>query len=99
MYGIIHHTLRKQGKKMSKTKISTTVPKYGDIIKAYDFPGTLECYMVGKVVNTDDDYIYCTMIKQVFGDQLIVDPDDSFRTPKQGLSFGDDSFQRVVVLA
>jgi hypothetical protein len=84
---------------MRKPKISTAVPKYGDIIKAYDFPGSLECYMVGKVVNTDDDYIYCTMIKQVFGDQTVADPDESFRTPKQGYSFGDDSFQRIVVIA
>ena len=84
---------------MRKPKISTTVPKYGDIIKAYDFPGTLECYMVGKVVNTDDDYSYCTMIKEVFGNQTVADPDHSFRTPKQGLSFGDESFQRIVVIA
>ena len=84
---------------MRKPKISTTVPKYGDIIKAYDFPGNMECYMVGKVVNTDDDYIYCTMIKQVFGDQTVADPDHSFRTVKQGFSFGDESFQRIVVIA
>jgi hypothetical protein len=84
---------------MRKPKISTTVPKYGDIIKAYDFPGNLECYMVGKVVNTDDDYIYCTMIKEVFGGQIAADPDHSFRTVKQGSSFGDESFQRIVVIA
>jgi hypothetical protein len=84
---------------MRKPKISTLVPKYGDIIKAYDFPGNLDCYMVGRVVNTDDDYIYCTMIKEVFGGQMAADPDDSFRTPKQGFSFGDISFQRIVVIA
>jgi hypothetical protein len=72
--------------------------KYGTIIKAYDFPGNTNCYMIGKVVNTDHDFIYCTMIKEVFDGQMAIDPDDSFRTPKQGLSFGDDSFQRVVVL-
>jgi hypothetical protein len=84
---------------MRKTKISTVTPQYGDIIKAYDFPGNTTCYMVGKVVNTDDDYIYCTTIKEVFGGQMAAQPNDSFRTPKQGLSFGDSEFQRVVIVA
>ena len=84
---------------MRKPKISTVVPRCGDIIKAYDFPGNTECYMVGRVVNTDRDYIYCTMIKEVFGGEIRTDHDDSFRTPKQGFSFGDESFQRIVVIA
>lgn len=72
--------------------------KYGSIVKAYDFPGSTDCYMIGKVVNTDNDFIYCTMIKEVFDGKMTMDPNDSFRTPKQGLAFGDDKFQRVVVL-
>jgi hypothetical protein len=84
---------------MRKTKISTVTPKCGDIIKAYDFPGNLDCYMVGRVVNTDDEFVYCVTVKEVFSGQMAMDPDDSFRAPKQGLAFGDDSFQRIVVVA
>jgi hypothetical protein len=67
--------------------------KYGSIIKSYDFPGNTDCYMIGKVVNTDDDFIYCTTIKEVFDGQMAMDPDDSFRTPKYAVKTG-----QVVIL-
>jgi hypothetical protein len=70
-----------------------------DIIKAYDFPGNTDYYMVGKVVTTDQDFIYCTMVKQVSGGKVVSKSADSFQTPKQGLAFGDSSFQRIQVIA
>jgi hypothetical protein len=83
---------------MPKSKITTQLPQIGDVIKAYDFPGNLECYMIGRVSNIDNDFIYCSMVKEVFDGQRSVDPDKSFQCPRQGLAFGDDSFQRVVIL-
>ena len=83
---------------MPKPKIKTQLPQIGDIIKAYDFPGNETCYMIGRVVNVDTDMIYCATVKEVFDGQRAMAPDDSFQCPRQGLAFGDDAFQRVVIL-
>ena len=42
----------------------------GSIIKAYDFPGTTNCYIIGEVTKIDGDYIVATKIKEVFGGSL-----------------------------
>lgn len=83
---------------MRKSKITTQLPQIGDIVKAYDFPGNETCYMIGRVVNIDTDMIYCAMVKEVFDGQRAMDPDDSFQCPRQGFAFGDETFQRVVIL-
>lgn len=72
----------------------------GSIIKSYDFPGNLNCYMVGTVTEIDGDFISCDTIKQVFdGKALKLDDfNKTFRTVKQGCSFMDEKFKRVVVV-
>lgn len=73
----------------------------GTLIKSFDFNGITDCYMVGRVVDTTDDFIMCDTIKIVFeGAELpIRDTKKQFRTVKQGLMFMDSpEFQRVVVL-
>ena len=72
----------------------------GTLIKSFDFPGNLNCYMIGMITEIDGDFISCDTIKQVF-DGKALELDDfnkTFRTVKQGCSFMDNKFQRVVVL-
>jgi len=38
----------------------------GTIIKSFDFPGNLNCYMVGAVTKFEGDFIECSTIRQVF---------------------------------
>lgn len=73
----------------------------GSIIKSFDFPGNLNCYMVGKVTNVDGDFISCDTIKQVFDgkQEEITEFNNIFRTLAQGTGAFDDKFNRVVVIA
>jgi hypothetical protein len=73
----------------------------GSIIKSYDFPGTFNCYMVGKVTAVDGDFISCDKIKQVFDgkQEEINEFNNIFRTLAQGTGAYDDKFERVVVIA
>ena len=73
----------------------------GSIIKSFDFPGNLHCYMVGKVTEVDGDFITCETIKQVFSGKAeeITEFNKTFRTVAQGSGMFDDKFERVVVVA
>jgi hypothetical protein len=73
----------------------------GSIIKSYDFPGNVECYMVGKVTGVDGDFITCLTLEQVFDrvSEEITEFNKTFRTVAQGAGMFDDKFNRVVVLA
>jgi hypothetical protein len=70
----------------------------GTIIKSFDFPGNLNCYIVGTITNIEGDFITCTTIKQVFdGKALPMEEfNQTFRTVKQGCAFMDEKFQRIV---
>lgn len=70
----------------------------GTIIKSYDFPGNLNCYIVGTVTKIDGDFITCDTIKQVFdGKALLMETfNNTFRTVAQGSGMFDDKFQRIV---
>lgn len=70
----------------------------GTIIKSYDFPGNLNCYIVGTVTDISGDFITCNTIKQVSdGRALLLEPfNNTFRTVAQGCAFMDHTFQRIV---
>lgn len=72
----------------------------GTIIKSFDFPGNLNCYMVGTVTELDGDFITCDTIKQVFdGKALPMEEfNKTFRTVVQGAGMFDSSCQRIVEL-
>jgi hypothetical protein len=75
--------------------------KVGSVIKAFDFPGIDNCYMVGKVVVVEGDYLTCDTWEIVFeGESTIVKGSTHrFRTVKQGCMIFDSKFQRVVELS
>lgn len=74
--------------------------KVGDIIKSYDFPGVLDCYKIGRVVDIIDVYILCDTLDEVFdGVTTKVPMPRQFRTVKQGEWFGDDKFNRILKVA
>lgn len=70
----------------------------GTVIKAFDFPDNVSCYMVGEVTAFDDCMIYCRTVRQVVGgkDKEINDFNKIFRTFQQGQCWFDSSFQRIV---
>ena len=70
----------------------------GTIIKSFDFPGNLNCYMVGTVTSLDDYMITCDTIKQVFDGKALElsDFNKTFRTVKQGEGMMDNTFTRVM---
>lgn len=73
----------------------------GSIIKAFDFPGNLNCYFVGRVQKIAGGIITAEIIKQVFDGKDVTDRyevGDTFSTPKQGMSFMDEKFERVVLV-
>lgn len=72
----------------------------GDIVKSYDFPGNTECYMIGKVVGIHgNDAFRAEFIKRVWlGKTDTKFKTDYFTAPLQGNSFGDEMFERIVVV-
>ena len=74
----------------------------GTVIKSFDFPGNLNCYMVGTVTELDGDFITCATIRQVFDGKAVQleEFNKQFRTVAQGKNFMDDmsKFERVVVV-
>ena len=70
----------------------------GTIIKSFDFPGNLNCYMVGAVTKFEGDFIECSTIRQVFDGKalLLEDFNKTFRTVVQGAGMFDASFERIV---
>lgn len=75
-----------------------TKVQIGSIIKAYDFPGTTDCYIIGKVINVTDVYITANVIKAVSEDKEYDLCSATFKTPLQGKGLLDDKFDRVIVL-
>lgn len=72
----------------------------GTLIRSYDFPGNLTCYMVGEVTKLSGIEITCRTIKQVFDGkaQELDQFNETFRTVTQGAQLFDSSFQRIVEL-
>ena len=72
----------------------------GTIIKSFDFPGNLNCYMVGTVIKVEGDFITCDTIKQVFDGKALPNEqfNKEFRTVAQGSGMFDATFQRIVEL-
>jgi len=70
----------------------------GSIIKSFDFPGNLNCYMVGEVIAVQGDELTCRTIKQVFDGKVLPNEkfNKEFRTVAQGSGMFDNSFQRVL---
>lgn len=81
----------------------TTEIKVGDVIKSLDFPGTEDCYMIGKVVAIldDGDLYNCKAIVRVWGGNAeIVSNIHDFSVPRIGLHIMDDQYSnRLTVIA
>ena len=78
------------------------VPQIGNIIKALDFPGNPNCYMIGEVVDVLDDLIRCKTLEIIFDSELqtIRPHRREFVTPMEGSSFMDHEFPgRIFILA
>ena len=72
--------------------------KIGDVIKALDFPGRADCYMVGKVIEVSDEMIRCAGISRVWAG--VAEAGQDFQTVAQGEHFMDEAFPgRVTVIA
>ena len=72
--------------------------KVGDIIKALDFPGRDNTYMIGKVTKLEGEYIYCTGISRSWDGRA--ESCDNFRTVVEGANFMDKHFPgRITVIA
>lgn len=75
--------------------------KVGDIVKSMDFPGSENCYMVGKVVAVQNDGAFrAKFIKYVWlGQEDKKFKTDYFTAPLQGNHFLDRAdMPRVVVI-
>jgi hypothetical protein len=72
--------------------------RIGDVIKSYDFPNMLDCYIIGQVVNVEKNYITAKVIKAVSESKEYDLQSATFKTPVQGSGMFDDKFERVVVL-
>jgi len=71
----------------------------GDIVKSFDFNGDSSCYIIGEIVNIDNDLLEIRAIKRVFSDMPAKAASETYMVPMQGTMMMDnDAFQRVVVL-
>ena len=72
----------------------------GTLIKSFDFPGNLNCYMIGTVTKVVGDFITCVTIRQVFdGKALPLEEfNKEFSTVMQGSGMFDNKFERVIIL-
>jgi len=70
----------------------------GSIIKSFDFPGNIACYMVGEVTAVAGEEITCRTIRQVFDGKAVEmeQLNETFRTMAQGAGMFDQMFDRVV---
>lgn len=80
--------------------------KIGDLIKAKDFPGVEDCFMVGIVTAINEDLISAKTVKIVFDGkvkEIEAGFSDAFHTKAPGQSFtdkmGGNKFKRIEVLA
>ena len=72
----------------------------GSIIKSFDFPGNLNCYIIGEVTDINGEEITCRTIRQVFDSKALQleSFNETFRTYAQGTGMFDDKFERVVLI-
>ena len=71
----------------------------GTIIKSLDFNGNRDFYMIGSVIRTDEDYIYCETISVTHAGKEKTTFNPEFRTVKQGyLCTDNDVLPRVSVI-
>lgn len=74
--------------------------RVGTLLKCYDFPGNTDCYMIGMLEKIEMGTLMVLKTVAVVFDGKVLDAtkEPTFRAPLQGCAFGDDKFQRVVVL-
>ena len=60
----------------------------GDVIRSLDFPGRFDCYMIGLVVDADEENIRCRGIARVWSGQS-ERLDREFTTVQPGVHFMD----------
>lgn len=77
-----------------ETKMQT-----GTIIKAYDFHGNTNHYMVGRVIKVQDEIIMAETIKRVVDGQEAKNFSPTFSAPVNGAHFMDNGkFTRIHVI-
>ncbi len=62
----------------------------GDVIRSLDFPGRFDCYMIGLVVDADEENIRCRGIARVWAGQS-EGMDREFTTVQPGVHFMDQT--------
>ena len=70
----------------------------GSIIKSFDFPNNITCYMIGEVTAVKGSEITCRTIRQVFDGKAVEleNVNETFSTLAQGQGMFDQMFARVV---
>lgn len=70
----------------------------GSIIKSFDFPNNIACYMIGEVTAVSGEEITCRTIRQVFDGKAVTmeNLNATFRTMAQGAGMFDQMFDRVI---
>lgn len=80
-----------------KSKVSTV--RVGDVIRSLDFPGCFDCYMIGLVVDVDQETISCRGISRVWEGRS-ERFDEKFTTVQPGAHFMDRNFPgRIEIVA
>ena len=73
----------------------------GHIVKALDFPGNPDHYIIARILNVEYGMVTAAAIKRVVeGKEVFILRDEIFRFPVQGEHFMDGHFQdnRVTIL-
>lgn len=68
----------------------------GDVVKSYDFRGNEECYVVGKVVSLDRNYITLDVCIEVWQGRIL---DVEKRIVNTAIEIFEDWNNRLVKLA
>lgn len=75
-----------------------TAVKIGDVIRSLDFPGRLDCYMIGQVLEIKNGEITCQGVSQVIEGKAS-SSNRVFVTPDIGHHFMDQMYPgRIAVL-
>lgn len=81
---------------MLKTKVH--VAKVGDLIRALDFPGTMDCYLIGLVTDVEGEMIKCKTMVRVWEGKSERE-EGTFTTVQEGVNFLDKRYPgRITVL-
>jgi len=70
----------------------------GDVITSYDFGKEVQpdCYMMGRVYDMDNDFLYCEFISGQAGERGISKYEvTEFKTPLPGNCMMDDVWTRI----